>query len=98
MQTNNKLLDDLAKVAGGAASTLAGVRNEIKALVRQQAENLLSDMDLVPREEFEAMKAVALKARAEQEKLEKRVAALEAKLKATGTGKSGTAKTKPAKG
>jgi BMFP domain-containing protein YqiC len=80
MQTNNRLLDDLAKVAGGAAATLAGVRTEIKALVRQQAETLLLDMDLVPREEFEAMKAVAVKARTEQEKLEKRVAALEAKL------------------
>ncbi|MEL0107357.1 MAG: accessory factor UbiK family protein [Rhodospirillaceae bacterium] len=80
MQTNNKVFDDLAKMAGGAVSTFVGVRDEFKALVRQQAESLILDMDLVPREEFDAMKAVAIKARTEQEKLEKRVAALETQL------------------
>ncbi len=86
MQTNNKIFDDLAKMAGGAVSTLVGVRDELKALVRQQAESLIMDMDLVAREEFEAMKAVAIKARTEQEKLEKRVAALEAQLSAPAKG------------
>ena len=86
MQTNNKIFDDLAKMAGGAVSTLVGVRDELKALVRQQAESLIMDMDLVAREEFEAMKAVAIKARTEQEKLEKRVAALEAQLSASSNG------------
>ena len=80
MQTNNKILDDLAKVANGAVTTLVGVKDEVEATVRQQLERLLSDMDLVPREEFDAMKAVAIQARTEQEKLEKRVAALEASL------------------
>ena len=87
MQTNNKVFDDLAKLAGGAVSTIVGVRDEIKALVRQQAESLILDMDLVPREEFDAMKAVAIKARTEQEKLEKRVAALETQLTKKSSGK-----------
>jgi BMFP domain-containing protein YqiC len=80
MQTKNRMLDDLAKVANGAASTLAGIKGELEALVRQQIDRFLSEMDVVPRDEFEAIKAVAAKARAEQEKLEDRVAALEAAL------------------
>ncbi len=80
MQTSNRLLDDLAKVAGGAASSFSGLKNEIEALIRQQMGRLLSDADVVPREEFDAIKAVAVKARTEQEKLEKRVKALETHL------------------
>ena len=80
MQTNNRILDDLAKVANGAVSTLVGVKSEIEASVRQQLERLLSEMDLVPREEFDAIKAVAVAARTEQEKQEKRIAALEAQI------------------
>ncbi len=80
MQTNNRFLDDLAKVANGAASTVVGLREEIEALGRQRLERLIAKMDLVPRDEFEAVKAVAAKARAEQEKLEKRLADLEARL------------------
>lgn len=98
MQSNNRLFDDFAKMAGGAVSTLVGVRDEVKALVRQQAENLMSEMDLVTREEFEVMKAVAIKARTEQEKLEQRVAELEATLKAAGKAaprKSGKKSTRP---
>jgi BMFP domain-containing protein YqiC len=88
MQTNNKVFDDLAKMAGGAVSTFVGVRDEVKTLVRQQTEILILDMDLVPREEFDAMKAVAIKARTEQEKLEKRVIALEAQLIKKSSGKN----------
>jgi BMFP domain-containing protein YqiC len=80
MQTSNRLLDDLAKVANGAASTLTGMKSEVEGLVRQQLQRLLNDADLVSREEFDAMKAVAIKAREEQEKLEARVKKLEAKL------------------
>ncbi len=80
MQTKNRLFDDLAKVAGGAAATVAGLRGEAETLVRQQLERLMTDGGMVPRDEFDAVKAVAAKARSEQEKLEKRVAALEAKL------------------
>jgi len=80
MQTSNRFFDDLAKVANSAVSTLAGVKGEIEAMVSQRLERFLADMDVVPRDEFEAIKAVAVKARAEQEKLEKRVAKLEAVL------------------
>ncbi|MBT3767157.1 MAG: accessory factor UbiK family protein [Rhodospirillaceae bacterium] len=80
MQSNNRVLDDLAKVANGAVSTLVGMKGEAEALVRQQLERLLSEMDVAQRDEFEAVKAMAQKARTEQEKLEKRVAELEAQL------------------
>jgi BMFP domain-containing protein YqiC len=80
MQGKNRIFDDLAKVAGGAASTVAGLRGEVGTLVRQQLERLMADGGTVPRDEFDAVKAVAAKARSEQEKLEKRVAALEAEL------------------
>ena len=80
MQVDNRFLDDLARVANGAAGALSGVREEVEALVRQRAERFLADMDLVTRDEFEAVKAVAAKARLEQEALEARVAALEAAL------------------
>ena len=80
MQTQNRLLDDLARVASGALSTLAGIKDEIEALLRQQVERLLGDMELVNREEFEAVKAMAAKARAEQEVLVTRIRKLEAAL------------------
>jgi BMFP domain-containing protein YqiC len=80
MQTSNRVLDDLAKVANGAVSTLVGIKAELDALIRQRLERLVDRLDLVPREEFDAVKAMAAKARAEQEKLERRVAELEARL------------------
>ncbi|MHA1599165.1 MAG: accessory factor UbiK family protein, partial [Alphaproteobacteria bacterium] len=61
MQTSNRLLDDLAKVASGAASSLAGLKDDAQGLVRQQMQRLLDDADLVHRDEFEAIKAVAAK-------------------------------------
>mgnify|MGYP001345442025 FL=1 len=84
MQTSNRIFDDLARVANGAASTLVGVKDEIDALVRQRIEKMLVDADLVPRDEFDAVKTMAAEARAEQERLAKRVAALETKLKKLG--------------
>ena len=80
MQTRSRLFDDLARVANGALSAAAGVRTEIEQLVHQQFERFLADRDLVTREEFEAVEAMAAKARAEQAALEKRIAELEAKL------------------
>jgi BMFP domain-containing protein YqiC len=80
MQTSNRVLDDLARVANGAVSTMVGIKGEIEALVRQQIERLLVDADMVPRDEFDAVKAMAAKARSEQEALEKRMAKLESKL------------------
>jgi BMFP domain-containing protein YqiC len=80
MQIENRFLDDLARVANGAVGALSGVREEIEGLVKQRVERFLTDMDLVTREEFDAVKDVAAKARTEQEALEKRVAVLEAAL------------------
>ena len=80
MQTENRLLDDLARMANGALKTLSGLREEIESRVRERVERMLADMDMVPREEFEAVKAVAQKARAEQEDLATRVADLERRV------------------
>lgn len=82
MQTRSRLLDDVARLANGAAGVASGLREEVEALVQQRLERVLADMELVRREEFEAVEAVAIKAREEQEILEKRVAALEKKLAA----------------
>ena len=90
MQSTHRFLDDLARVANGAVSTVVGIKDEIEALVRQQIERFLAEADMVPRDEFDAVKAMAAKARGEQEKLEKRVGRLEANL-----GVKGTAKRRP---
>jgi hypothetical protein len=82
MQTENRFFDDMARVASGALSGFTGLRQEIEARLREQVERMLRDMDLVTREEFEAVKAVAATARAEQERLAARVAKLEAALAA----------------
>ena len=78
MQSDNRFLDDAAKLAGGAIGTLAGLKREIEALARQQVERLLARMDLVTRDEFDAVKEMAAKARAEQDDLAARLGALEA--------------------
>ncbi|MBT5943138.1 MAG: accessory factor UbiK family protein [Rhodospirillaceae bacterium] len=82
MQTRSRLLDDVARLANGAAGVASGLREEVEALVQQRLERVLADMELVRREEFEAVEAVAIRAREEQEALAKRVAALEKKLAA----------------
>ena len=82
MQTQNRFFDDLARVAAGAMGTLSGVRSEIETRIREQLERVLAGMDLVSRDEFEAVKAMAAKARSEQEDLQKRLAALESRLAA----------------
>jgi BMFP domain-containing protein YqiC len=84
MQTENRLFDDLARMANGAINTLSGVREEIESRLRERVERWLAEMDMVPREEFEAIKELAQKARAEQEDLTAKVAALEQKLAAMG--------------
>ena len=80
MQVDNRLLDDLARVASGAFGALSGVRGEVEARLKQQFERILAEMDVVGREEFEVVRDMAAKARSEQEALESRVAALEAAL------------------
>ncbi|HVT51768.1 MAG TPA: accessory factor UbiK family protein [Dongiaceae bacterium] len=83
MQTDNRFFDDMAKAASGALGSFAGLRHEIEIRVQQQLERLLGRMNLVSREEFEAMKAVAQAAREEQIKLERRLADLETRLNAS---------------
>ncbi len=88
MQSQSRFFDDLARVAAGAMGSLSGVRTEVESRLRDQLERVTSGMDLVTRDEFEAVKAMAAKARSEQEDLAKRVAELEdvvADLRKTGT-------------
>jgi BMFP domain-containing protein YqiC len=80
MQSQNRFFDDLARMAAGAAGALTGVRGEIEARFRDQLERVLAGMDLVSREEFEAVKAMAAKAREEQEILLRRIETLETRL------------------
>jgi BMFP domain-containing protein YqiC len=77
-QTNNRFLDEIAKLMTDAAGAADGLKREVDTLMRAQGERFLRDMDVVQREEFEAVKAMAEKARAENERLEARIAALEA--------------------
>ena len=80
MANENRLIDDLARVASGALGTLTGVRSELETRIREQVERMLDRMNLVRREEFDAVQAMAAKARQVQEELETHVAALEARL------------------
>jgi BMFP domain-containing protein YqiC len=84
MQTDSPLLDGLARLFTDAAGAAQSVRAEIDVFMRQRLERLVADMDFVPREEFDAVKAMAAKARSENERLEARIAALEALLKQPG--------------
>jgi BMFP domain-containing protein YqiC len=83
MQSQNRFFDDLARVAAGAAGAVSGVKGEVESRLRAQLERVLAGMDLVSRDEFEAVKAMAAKARAEQEDMAQRVAELEARLGAS---------------
>jgi BMFP domain-containing protein YqiC len=82
MEPENKLFEDLARVAGGALGSLTGLRDEVETRLKEQVERLLQRMNLVRREEFEAVQAMAAKARLAQEQLEARLAALEARVAA----------------
>ena len=93
MQSQNRIFDDIARVAAGAVGAISGVRDEIEARLRDQLERVLAGMDLVSREEFEAAKAMAAKAREEQERLARRIEALEARLAQLETPPSDTSPT-----
>ena len=84
MQSQNRFFDDMARVAAGAAGAITGVRGEIEARLRDQLERVLAGMDLVSREEFEAIKAMAATAREQQEILLRRIELLESRLAAAG--------------
>jgi len=77
MTDRPKFFDDLAGVAGGAISALAGLREELSSLARARAEEVVRRLDLVKREEFDAVAELAAKAKAQVEALEARVKALE---------------------
>lgn len=79
-QTSNRLLDEFAKLMTDMAGVAQGVRREVETAFRSQAERFLGEMDLVQREEFEAVREMAARARDENESLKKRIAALEAQL------------------
>ncbi len=77
MQTDNPFLDGLAKIVTDAAGAAQGARSEFEAFVKQRLEKLMTDMDFVRRDEFEAVKAMAAEARLENERLAARIAELE---------------------
>jgi BMFP domain-containing protein YqiC len=88
MQTDNRVLDSLARLLTDAAGAAKNLRTEVETLVKQRLDRLAADMELVPREEFEVVKAMAAKARGENERLAARVAVLEAKLGVKSTAKT----------
>ncbi|MGA9441898.1 MAG: accessory factor UbiK family protein [Methyloceanibacter sp.] len=79
-QTSGRFFDELGKFLTDAVGAADGVKQEVEGLVRGQAERVLNELDVVQREEFEAVKAMAQKAREENERLKVRIAVLESKL------------------
>jgi BMFP domain-containing protein YqiC len=79
-QTTNRFLDDISKLLTDAAGAAQGMRREVETLMRAQGERILREMDVVQREEFEAVKEMAAKARQENDELRARIVALEAAL------------------
>ncbi len=79
-QTSNRFFDEIGRLMNDAAGAAQGVKREFDTVVRTQAEKFLRDMDLVKREEFEAVKDMARLAREENEALKARIAALEKKI------------------
>jgi BMFP domain-containing protein YqiC len=81
MQSENRLFDDLAKLVNGAAGTIAGVGREAEAATREKAREWIGGLDFISRDEFEAVKAIAIAAREEADALKARLDALEAASK-----------------
>ncbi|MBN9600922.1 MAG: accessory factor UbiK family protein [Afipia sp.] len=84
-QSTNRIFDEIGRLMNDAAGAAQGVKREVDTVFRNQAERILRDLDLVKREEFDAVKDMARLAREENEALKVRIAALEAKV----TGSSG---------
>ena len=80
MQTDNRFLDGMAKFLTNAAGAAQAFKSEMEVMVKARIEKMIADLDFVPRDEFDAVKAMAAKARTDNEKLAARVAELEAKL------------------
>lgn len=79
-QTTNRFFDELARLMTDAAGAAQGMRRELETIMKAQGERVLREMDVVRREEFEVVKAMAARARDDNERLEGRVAALEREL------------------
>jgi len=94
MQSENKIFDDLAKMMNGVAGTMAGMGREAESSMREKMREWVGGMDFVSRDEFDAVKAMAIAARDENEALKKRIEALELGVKPA----AAAAKAKPAKG
>ncbi|HTG78152.1 MAG TPA: accessory factor UbiK family protein [Sphingomicrobium sp.] len=94
MQSQNRIFDDLVKMMNGVAGTMAGVGREAEASMREKMREWVGGMDFVSRDEFDAVKAMAIAARDENEALKKRIEALELGVKPA----AAAAKAKPAKG
>lgn len=77
MQSENGLMDQVARLVTNAAGAAKGLRDEIATMAKTRAEKIANDLELVPREEFEAMKTVAMRARSDADSLRVRVEALE---------------------
>ena len=85
-QTNNRILDEFAKMMNNAAGAADGVKREVETLMKGQAERFMQKMDVVSRDEFEAVKAMAQKAREENDALTARIAAIEASIAGSKSG------------
>jgi BMFP domain-containing protein YqiC len=79
-QTSNRFLDELSKLLTDTAGAAQGLRREFETLVKSQGERIMRDMDVVRREEFEAVREMATRAREENDRLSERVAVLEREL------------------
>lgn len=80
MQSQNRIFEDISKVATSAMGTMAGVGREVETMVRNRVKEMVGGLDLVERDEFEAVKAMAATARAEAESLKTDLAALRAEI------------------
>jgi BMFP domain-containing protein YqiC len=92
MQSQNRIFDDLVKMMNGVAGTMAGVGREAEASMREKMREWVGGMDFVSRDEFEAVKAMAVAARDENEALKKRIEALEAGIKPAAAAKPASSK------
>jgi BMFP domain-containing protein YqiC len=81
-ETRGRVFDEIGRLMTDAAGAASGLRREVETVVRQQASRILADLDLVRRDEFETVRAMAERARTENERLESRIAALEERLAA----------------
>ena len=92
MQTDNRILDGMARFLTNAAGAAQAFKAEMETMMKSRVERMIADLDFVPRDEFDAVKAMAAKARTENDKLAARVAELEARL---GVGKSKVRRSAP---